>query len=478
MSNTTNTTKWDISTDIYGIVDNLNKLQHRYIEDEDESTLALGIYGYISDTEAKKIQTSAIMTGQLGNEMFPLRSKLIKNVLAHAIYNGITEINAVPAHMTVNIGIKVDDLNRYMENNRFIFDHKSPLFVGDYEFHFDYDIVLIRSQNGPGNYVYSAHYDMSENNRLSNITDPYLKQPFKIRLGNYDYIIINTLVRQCTIEETNDKMISDSIIKNKTYTFEFENQIADFDVYVTDNGKKTRLTPILYGSSPAENIEYYCWYLFTSDNTIRITFDSKSYIPGLNSDIYIKAYTTLGTSGEFKYKKIDESYMGLYTDISSDTYNYNNITCYMVAVTDSTDGYDRKTKAQLQKLIPKAALSRGSYTTETDVTNYFSLIDSEDNRLVIKRKVDNNLSRVWYGYFLLKDELSNIVPTNTITIKVNINDNSMTKGEDGRYILPAGSIIKYNAESLIGTVIDEVKVPELFTDEYFNNNGDYYYDSI
>lgn len=478
MSTSNNTTDWNISTDIYGIVESLNNLQKRLIEDEDETTLALGIYGYITDTEAKKIQTSTIMTGELGNEMFPLRSKLTKNVLAHAIYNGITDINAVPAHMTINIGIKVDDLDRYMENNRFVFDCKSPIFVGEYEFHFDYDIVLIRAHNGTDNYVYSAHYDMTEENKLSNITDPYLKQPFKIRLNNYDYIIINALVRQCSIEETNDKMISDSIIDNKTYTFEFDNQIAEFDVYVTDNGKTTRITPILYGSSPSEDIDVYCWYLFTSDNTIRITFDSKSYIPGLNSDIYIKAYTTLGSSGQFSYKKIDNSSsLGLYVDISSDTYNYNNITCYMVPLTDSTDGSDRKTKAQLQKLIPKAALSRGSYTTETDVTNYFNLIDNENNRLAVRRKVDNNISRVWYGYFLLKDELSNIVPTNTITIKVNINDGSMYKGEDGRYVLPAGSIIKYNAESQIGTIIDEVNIPELYTDEYFNDK-DYYYMTV
>lgn len=477
MSSST-TTDWNISTDIYEIVDSLKNLQQNLIEDEDETTLALGIYGYITDTEAKKIQSSVVMTGQLGNEMFPLRSKLTKNVLAHAVYNNITDVNAVPAHMTINIGIKVDDLDSYMEDGKFVFDAMCPLFVGDYEFHFDYDIILTRSKNGSGDdYVYSAHYDMTETNDLSNITEPYLKQPFKIKLGNYDYIVLNALVRQCSIEETTDKMISDSVIENKTYTFEFDNQLADFQVYVTDNNVTTRLTPILYGSSPSEDITDYCWYLFISDNTVRITFDSKSYTPGLNSDIYIKAYTTLGDDGEFSYKKIDDSYMGLYTDLSSDTYNYSNITCYMIALTDSTDGSDKKTKAQLQKLIPKAALSRGSYTTETDVTNYFNLIDSEENRLVVQRKVDNNISRVWYGYFLLKDELSNIVPTNTITLKLNINDGSMYKGDDGRYVLPAGTIIFYNATNGFGEVMDEVDVPELYSDDYFDN-GYYYYMTV
>lgn len=269
-----NNTEWNITTDIYDITNSLNQLKRRYLDDEDETTLALGIFGYITDTEAKKIQTSTIMTGQLGNEMFPTRAKLTKNVLAHAIYCNIDDINAIPSKMTINIGIKVEDFEKYAISNKFIFDAKCPIFVGDYEFHFDYDIILSRSKTSSNSFVYSAHYDMTVPNRLSNITDPYLKQPFVIKIGNFYYIIFQTLVRQVTIEETIDKIISDSIIDNKTYTFEFENQLADFDVFVTDNGVETRLTPIPYGSA-IDNIENYCWYLFITDNTIRITFDNK-----------------------------------------------------------------------------------------------------------------------------------------------------------------------------------------------------------
>ena len=464
---------WNITTDIYDIVESVDKLKKRYIEDEDETTLALGIFGYLTDTESKKIQTATIMTGQLGNEMFPTRANLTKNVLTHATYNNITDINAIPAKMTVSIGIKVDDLNTYMVDNRFVFDSDCPIFIGDYEFHFDYDIILQRSSVNEN--MYSAHYDMTEENRLSNITHPYLKQPFVINIDNFYYVIFQATIRQVTIEETIDKIITESIVENKTYTFEFDNQLADFDVYVTDRGEKTKLTPVLYGSS-TEGIENYCWYLYISDNTIRITFDIKSYIPGLNSDIEIRAYTTLGSKGVFSYKKIDESEEGLFVDISSSKYNYSKITCYLVANTDSLDGSDRKTKAELQKLIPKAALSRGSITTETDVMNYFNLIDSDQNRLVMRKKVDNQLSRIWYGYFVLKDELLNIIPTNTIMIKISTDDNSMYKNEDGRYVLPAGTILKYNNDTKIATVIDEIDVPELFSEEYFGS--DFYYMTV
>ena len=145
-TNSNEKTDWNISNDIYDIVESVNNLQKRYIEDENEATLALGLYGFLADTESKKIQTSVIMTGKMGNEMFPARAQLTKNVLTHAIYNNIPDINAVPAQIMFNMGIKVKDIDLYAVNNKFTVDCEAPIFIGSYEFHFDYDIIITRSQ--------------------------------------------------------------------------------------------------------------------------------------------------------------------------------------------------------------------------------------------------------------------------------------------------------------------------------------------
>ena len=469
---TNDTTNWSFNSDIYDITDTVTDIKKRYIEDENEDTLNFGIFGFIGDTEAKKIQTSVVMAGQLGNELFPARAKLTKNVIAHAIYNNITDINAVPARLTVNMGIKVSDLDEYMESNRFVIDCKCPIFVSEYEFHFDYDIIINRVLNIYGEYAYSAHYDLSVPNYVSDIKEAYLKQPFIIKIGNYNYLVFQAQMRQYTIEETSDRITTDSIIENKSYTFSFDNQLADFDVYVTSNGTTTRLRPYLYGSDYGEE-ELYCWYLYISDNTVRINFDSASYVPGLNADILIRAYTTLGESGNFIYKNVDESDAGFYADLKSDKYGYDNMTLFMVAVTNSVEGTDRKSKGELQKLIPKMAHARGNITTDQDVRNYFNLIDSDKNRLVIKKKVDNNISRVWYAYFILKDEINNVIPANTIKIHLDVNDGSMVLGEDGRYILPAGTVMALNKNTDYAVVIDAADVPAIYTDEFYNS--DYYY---
>lgn len=483
--NNSKESEWSINSDIYDIVDSIKGVQKRYIEDEDETTLSLGVFGFVADTEAKKIQTATIIAGQLGNEMFPTRASLTKNVIAHATYNGIEDINAVPANITVTICIKIDDIDKYIDNdNCFYLDCNNPIFIGDYEFHLDYDVKIKKIKIKEGSYSYSAQYittDENDNpipNRLSDITNPYIKQPFVIKIGIDNYIGIQCTIRQCAIEEIRDTMMSDSIIENKSYTFDFNNQLADFRVIVTDNGKETEVIPYMYGSvvDPADT---YCWYLFTAENTVRITFDSKSYIPGLNSQVYIRVVDTLGAAGNFEYLGIDQTSEGLYVDIAgSKKYGYTNITTYLVAVTDSVNGSDKKTKEELQKLIPKAAMSRGSVTTETDLNNYFNLINTDTNILTLTKKVDNQLNRVWYGYFLLKDDNNNIIPTNTINILIDIDSAIfITKCDDGRYILPAGSYIKYDPVSHIGIPVAENTIPPEYTNSYFSD-GYYYYCTV
>ncbi len=469
-----NGTKWSFNSDIYDIESTLIQVRNRYIEDESEDTLNLGIFGFLTDTEAKKIQTSVVLAGELGNEMFPSRAKLTKNVTTHAIDCNIKDINAIPAKLTIDIGIKLEDLDTYIDDDgKFYFDHNSPLFIENYEFHFDYDIILQRAMNSAGEYSYSAHYDMSSINYISDIVEPYLVQPFQMNIGNDPYILFQAEVRQYTIEKTEDKIISESIIENKTYTFAFENQLADFDVYATTNGVTTRLRPFLYGS--AVNTESYCWYEYISDSTVRILFDSNSYLPGLNTDLSIIAYTTVGTEGNFTYN-INPNIGGLYIDISSDKYNYDGITCYMIPAGNSMGGKNKATKAELQKQIPIMRNSRGNITTDQDLENYFKLQDTEDQRIIVSKKVDNQIARVWYAYLLMKDENKVTIPTNTINIKVDLTSGSFILGEDGRYILPAGTVFKLEDNAPYATIIDAADVPELYSNEYFNTG--YYYMSL
>lgn len=512
MSTTNNTSsEWDISTDIYKIRETIDEIKAKYIEDEDETTLALGIFGFLGDTEAKKIQTSTIMAGELGNEMFPTRAKLDKNILAHAIYCNIGQINAIPAEMTIRIGIKETDLDKYMVDNEFIFDKNCAIYIGSTEFHLDYDIILKRREarsasgyeytganvdvttttidtTGVSNteedayrtrFIYSAQYDMDITNKLSNITNPYLTQPIVTNFNNYKYVFMSAVIRQVHIETIIDTMVTNSVIDNKSFSFNFTNQLAGFDVYCTDSyGVETRLTPLFYGSSVEADAGQYCWYLYMNDQTIRISFDPNSYSPGINSQIRIVVYTTIGASGNFEYK--DKSEYDIYVDFAS-TYTSNKIiTCLIQAATDAERGTDRKSSDTLKALIPKMAMSRGYITTETDLNNYFNLISTDTNKVKLQRKVDNQLARIWYAYYVIKDQEDNVIPTNTIRLKfdpyadwvVIVKDTTMNAA---RMIVPCGTNFVYDPKKGYAEYIAEEDVPVPYSDAYYDESNELFY---
>lgn len=472
------TSQWNISTDIYDISSAIDSLKARYVDTEDETTLALGIFGFISDVEAKKIQINTIIAGELGNEMFPNRAKLDKNIITHAMYSNITNINAVPASMTVDIAIREADLNAYMKNDEFIFDKTCPIFIGDYEFHFDYDIILKRKlKTGTTTYFYNATYDMDDINEISEIKSPYLDQPYTANFNNFTYIFLRTVIHQVSINTIEDKLVSGSIIDNKSFNFSFTDQLATFDVYVTENGVTTKLKPILYGTPVELSMKNYCWYLYMSDTDIRIGFDTNSYLPGLSAEIKVVVQTTKGSEGNFSYSDDDDD-NGFYFDIESELYSYKKITCYASPETDSGNGADKKSIDELKQLIPKMSLSRGYITTETDLNNYFNLINTDENKMQLQKKIDNQLSRVWYSYLLLKDQFGNILPTNTMDTRLKLDEFMIQSGEhNSTWMLPAGTVIKYDKTVGYAFPIHEEDLPELYSDEFYAD-GIYYYRSL
>ena len=125
-----------INTDLYGIADTVNKLAKQYIPEMTEDTMSVGLPGYIIALESMKLKNTAIVTGALSNEVFPSRALLDKNIITHAIMQGVTGINATPSHMTIIIGLLLDDFERYAvtsdlvhTTSRFIFDKYCPMMI-------------------------------------------------------------------------------------------------------------------------------------------------------------------------------------------------------------------------------------------------------------------------------------------------------------------------------------------------------------
>ena len=110
-----------MNTDIYDITETVNNLQKEVMQGIDEETLAVGMNGYLSSIQSMQIQNSIITASELGNEIFPCKAKFEKNIIAHAIRQNITDINATPAKMSVMIGISLDELESLFKDNKLSF---------------------------------------------------------------------------------------------------------------------------------------------------------------------------------------------------------------------------------------------------------------------------------------------------------------------------------------------------------------------
>ena len=91
----------NLSTDIYGVNEYVNNIKKNYITDVNEDTLMLGIFGYLGQIHSDMLQNSIIMASEFSNESIATKAKFEKNIIAHALGLGITDINAVPAQMDV-----------------------------------------------------------------------------------------------------------------------------------------------------------------------------------------------------------------------------------------------------------------------------------------------------------------------------------------------------------------------------------------
>lgn len=423
---------------IYNIQQTINDIAKMYVPNENEDTLSLGLFGYIADISALQIQNDIILNSELGNELWPSRAKYEKNVITHSIIQNITNINAKPATIPVYIGFEEEKLKSLFVNDLFTVDKDYVFRIGKFEFHLEYDLIIQRSVVINRKYIYSARYDISRKNVLSDITNPYTSTPYFQIDQSKRMVYVPCRLMQVSHKTEYRKIITSSSIDNKTFEFSFDDQLAAFEVAVIENGETTYLTPIFDGSPIENDVIKHCFYTYIDAHTIRVRFDSLSYLPTLNADIEVYVKTTKGAEGNFEFDEI------LRLALSSDRFEYKNFSITMETGLKSTGGEDRKTVEELRRLLPKEALSRGSITTVKDLQNFFNtmILDSSKLRIEIMKKISNDfVKRSYYAYMVMKDEYDNVIPANTINIEV---PKSLFDTHDNRkYVLKPGCYIVY-----------------------------------
>lgn len=447
-----------LSSDIYGIHDYINELKKTYVSEVSEDTLMLGIFGYFGEVMSNITQNTIVMASEFSNESIATKAKFEKNIIAHALGLGISDINAVPAQIEVLLCFLEDDIVNWASAKTangdelpwtFTFDKNNKIYFGEnneYEFHPDYNIVIkkveVSTQGHEKRFAYTAQYDPDEfglGNPVSDITNPYLSPPVKVTLGSNTFIMTKCILRQVEKATQYTKVLSDNDVVSKTITFTFEGQLAAFTLTVEEAGETYTMIPVYDGLNVDTGGQLYFWYTYLDSNTIRIKFDRNSRIPGINAKIGINIQTTQGSKGNFTWVYNEENGYPNFVFESAEC-NYSNIACQVMPTgTGAAYGLDKKTIDELKQIIPKEALRRDSITNTKDLNNYFNAIDNEYSKLYFYKKRDNCLERLYYSFMIAKNDI-NIIPTNTVNLKLSPKDLMEEEGS-GKLILKQGQII-------------------------------------
>lgn len=243
-----------ITSDIYSIASTITAIQNKFNDEISGNTLAMGIYGHINESLSKISRNSVVAGTEWGNEALCLRAKFEKTILSNAIFYDIDNINAIPAKMDIMLGFVEQQLIDQMgTKNYVIIDKKIPIMIDDFEFHLDYDMHISRTLLKDGSFVYSAKYIIDSYNPISDIDNPFLPSPINMPVNFSSFIFIQCHIRQVYITHIPANIKSDIFIENKTYDFDYNNQLAYFNVSVTENGNTKMLIPVYDNMPPSMN---------------------------------------------------------------------------------------------------------------------------------------------------------------------------------------------------------------------------------
>lgn len=441
-----------ISSDIYQISEMVLDLEKKFMDTKTEDVLMVGMYGYMASQFTKTMKNSVRMASEWGNENLLLKAKFDSTILSKAIELQIKSINAQPSIMNIMIGFVEKELLESMTNNQLIVSKNCIFKIGTFDFHLEHDLLIQTEKLNTGEYIYTARYIINEYSpNFTKISNPYLPAPIRLLQDNDNFIYIDCELIQTSVKFLNTSIISNNILENKTVDFDFDEQLASFEVTVLSNGETINLTPI-YEGMPIEN-SLYCYYNYLDSDTIRIKFDQDSYNPFNGDNITIRVQSTKGNDGNFEYK-LDTI---ITLDDETDSIDYNGLSC-IIKTSDSTNGTDKKSIEELKNILPRESLAKGVIATETDIDTFFNNLN-EDNKLIFKKKRHNQQERLYYAYFLAKDVNDNVIPTNTIDVDVFEEDFVVS---NNKIVIQPNSRIVYDRKTKIGLI----KNIEEDTDEF------------
>lgn len=437
----------NIHLDVYSLQDDwMNNIASNHFQLENENLLRTGLVGYVNEVMANSIEDTNFMTNVYYNEVIPIRANLPDSIYAYASqvkYEGFLAkaakqkfILAIKKSDVVDNAIEFKNTDGQILGKKFLIGKNSYLEIErEYKFFLEYDIEIEVKKNLNTTDVYlTSKYIINKSN------DIYRYIPSTIsNLNREEYLFLNLYGNELTYESKTFTVYQNDIINTTSFELQYSGQLSHFDVYYKENPFKSErillnkyfLDELEPGSDP------FCFYRFLDDETLEIFFSPYNgyFRPEFNSQIIVEYYTTTGSKGNIHYTGTDSVFV-----VSNEEYKNKNINFVTYLSEPSIGGEDISDLSKIKKKVIDQFSIRNNIITESDLNKFFNDNDKESEVLFIKRR-DDIFKRIFSAFILAKDEKNNILPTNTVKLRIHETDMDIYNENLGIYIFKNRKII-------------------------------------
>ena len=420
----------------------ISDIATQFFDFDDTNNYKVGLFGYINEVMSTVTQDAFNTINIAKREFYAASAEHINSFYKMAGNYDINVPLVVPGKADIVLFIAEGDIIRHgsLANGTytFILDNTMEIYADTIQFTLDYPIrIMARYQNGK--YAYTTYYETSKNNSLASTTTKYIQNKC-VAMNGVRYLAMSVSLQQYTITNSNQNITRNSYIEATNLIFDYDGDLAGFDIYYTENpGVSVERFIPKYDINDTTPAGEYCIYEFLADNKIRITFPYNPYFsPKINSEIRCAIYTSMGSDGEF-----DEFLGELTCTPQSEEYGYNNgLIVRGIVSGDCKGSVDKLEEEDFKRDVKYAVKTNNTITTASDLSEYF--IDraaDKDIRVEFEKHRDDVLERLYKSFVLIKDEDGNVIPTNSCNLFLKKSQFDEIIGDRG--IIKPGKVLKY-----------------------------------
>ena len=406
------------------------------------SELNIGLYGYVTEVLANTAKDSYFTIASLFKEMFITQAELPESIYNHALLFQLSNFFGKAAVVPFTILIAEDAVIEASTNGEgdylyFDMDSSMEFNIEGLTFMLDYDVRIVTKKTSTG-YIHAASYLMNNTNSISDLRNPYITTSIYVNDNKKRYIILSVKLHQVAKKTVSDVIITNDLINVVTLNYKFDDMLANFEIYYKAPGEVNYIQLKKQLANTNNLSQPFCFYKLIDSDTLQITFssDDRFFRPEYNSDIIVEIYTTKGSEGNFNiYEGADINVVG-----KSDKYASNRGIVFMGTVTGaSVGGADTGSLEDLRESTMKAYSTVKSFTTSNDLNLYFDTIQAESpSKVLFMKKRDDAFERLYSAFVLFRDKDNNVIPTNTLDMRIYSKDITVTMPQSHRNVIPAG----------------------------------------